>query len=145
MRAHVTSHPRIVRFFREFFGYPMATKVFKDPERGAGIYQNPDRGTAGTPGFLVNEADRVVDHILQKDRDVFATLLTTDEFIVYYNREPADWPRNYRRVEKKSGPRSRIHKVEDRAGQSHSGKSHAAAQHSSRLSQFPKSWPAPEA
>ncbi|MFN0074968.1 MAG: DUF1588 domain-containing protein [Prosthecobacter sp.] len=89
MRAHVTSHPRLVRFFRDFFGYPMATKVFKDPERGAGIYQNPDRGTAGTPGFLVNEADRVVDHILQKDRDVFATLLGTDEFIVYYNREPA--------------------------------------------------------
>ena len=89
MRAHVTSHPRIVRFFRDFFGYPMATKVFKDPERGADIYQNPDRGTAGTPGFLVNEADRIVDHILQKDRDVFAALLGTDEFIVYYNREPA--------------------------------------------------------
>ena len=98
MRAHVTSHPRIVRFFRDFFGYPMATKVFKDPERSGSIYQNPDRGTAGTPGFLVNEADRVVDHILQRDRDVFATLLGTDEFIVYYNREPtagraiiADW------------------------------------------------------
>ncbi len=88
MRAHVTSHPRIVRFFRDFFGYPMATKVFKDPERSGSIYQNPDRGTAGTPGFLVNEADRVVDHILQRDRDVFATLLGTDEFIVYYNREP---------------------------------------------------------
>jgi mono/diheme cytochrome c family protein len=90
MQAHVASHPRIVRFFRDFFGYPMATKVFKDPERGGGIYQNPERGTAGTPGFLVNEADRVVDLILQKDRDVFATLLTTDEFIVYYNRTPEE-------------------------------------------------------
>ena len=79
LRAQVTSHPRIVRFFRDFFGYPMATKVFKDPERGAGIYQNPDRGTAGTPGFLVNEADRVVEAILQQDKDVFATLLTTDQ------------------------------------------------------------------
>ena len=88
MRAHVTSHPRINRFFRDFFGYPMATKVFKDPERGAGIYQNPDRGTAGTPGFLVNEADRVVDAILQQDKDVFATLLTTDRYIVYYDRAP---------------------------------------------------------
>ena len=88
MRAHVTSHPRIVRFFRDFFGYPMATRVFKDPERVGGIYQNPDRGTAGTPGFLVNEADRLVDHILQKDRDVFATLLTTDEFFVYYDKTP---------------------------------------------------------
>lgn len=88
LTAHSTTHPRIVRFFREFFGYPMATKVFKDPERGLGIYQNPDRGTAGTPGFMVDEADRVVDLIVQRDRDVFATLLTTDEFIVYYNKDP---------------------------------------------------------
>lgn len=88
LRSHVTSHPRINRFFREFFGYPMATKVFKDPERGLGIYQNPDRGTAGTPGFLVDEADRVVDAILQQDKDVFATLLTTDRYIVYYDKTP---------------------------------------------------------
>ncbi len=84
----VVSHPRINRFFREFFGYPMATKIFKDPERGFGIYQNPDRGTTGTPGFLVNEADRVVESILQQDKDVFATLLTTDRYIVYYDRTP---------------------------------------------------------
>lgn len=87
MRASVTSHPRLVRFFRDFFGYPMATRVFKDPERGQGIYQNPDRGTAGSPGFLVDEADRIVEHVLKRDRDVFATLLTTDEFFVYHNRD----------------------------------------------------------
>ena len=84
----VVSHPRINRFFREFFGYPMATRVFKDPERGLGIYQNPDRGTTGTPGFLVNEADRLIETILQQDKDVFATLLTTDRYIVYYDRAP---------------------------------------------------------
>ena len=84
----VVSHPRINRFFREFFGYPMATRVFKDPERGLGIYQNPDRGTTGTPGFLVNEADRLVESILQQDKDVFATLLNTDRYIVYYDRAP---------------------------------------------------------
>lgn len=84
----VVSHPRINRFFREFFGYPMATRVFKDPERGFGIYQNPDRGTTGTPGFLVNEADRLVETILQQDKDVFATLLTTDRYIVYYDKSP---------------------------------------------------------
>ncbi len=84
----VVSHPRINRFFREFFGYPMATRVFKDPERGLGIYQNPDRGTTGTPGFLVNEADRLVETILQQDKDVFATLLTTDRYIVYYDKSP---------------------------------------------------------
>jgi len=84
----VVSHPRINRFFREFFGYPMATRVFKDPERGLGIYQNPDRGTTGTPGFLVNEADRLVESILQQDKDVFTALLTTDRYIVYFDRTP---------------------------------------------------------
>ncbi|MEC9043464.1 MAG: DUF1592 domain-containing protein, partial [Verrucomicrobiota bacterium] len=33
MRSHETSHPKIVRFFREFFGYPLAAKIFKDTER----------------------------------------------------------------------------------------------------------------
>lgn len=86
----VVSHPRINRFFRDFFGYPMAMKIFKDPERAGGIYQNPDRGTTGTPGFLVNEADRLVDTILQKDKDVFAALLTTDRYIVYYDKSPEE-------------------------------------------------------
>lgn len=86
----VVSHPRINRFFREFFGYPAATKVFKDPERGANIFQNPDRGSTGTPGFLVNEADRLVDAVLQQDKDVFARLLTTDRYIVYYNKTPEE-------------------------------------------------------
>ncbi len=86
----VVSHPRINRFFRDFFGYPMAMKIFKDPERAEGIYQNPDRGTTGTPGFLVNEADRLVNMVLQKDKDVFATLLTTDRYIVYYDKTPEE-------------------------------------------------------
>lgn len=89
LKAHETSHPRIVRFFREFFGYPNATKVFKDSERIGGIYQNPDRGTAGSPGFVIDEADRVVEHILRKDRNVFENLLTTDEFFVYHNKDNA--------------------------------------------------------
>ncbi len=76
-----------MRFFREFFGYPNATKVFKDSERVAGIYQNPDRGTAGSPGFVIDEADRVVEHIVRKDRNVFESLLTTDEFFVYHNKD----------------------------------------------------------
>lgn len=84
--SHVVSHPKIVRFFREFFGYPNATKVFKDRERSGGLYANPDRGTLGTPGFLVDEADRFVDWHLRKDKDIFENLLTSDEFFVYHNR-----------------------------------------------------------
>ncbi len=87
--THNASHPKIVRFFREFFGYPMATKVFKDVERVKGVYQNPDRGTLGAPGFLVDEADRVVDRIIQADRNVFQELLTTDQYFVYHNKDNA--------------------------------------------------------
>lgn len=85
-KSPVTSHPRINRFFREFFGYPGAAKVFKDPERSNGYYRNPRRGTLATPGFLVNEADRIIDWHLQKDHDVFNRILTSDEFYVYHDR-----------------------------------------------------------
>lgn len=79
-----TSHPRIIRFFRDFFGYPNAVKVFKDKPRSGGYYDNPDRGSAGTPGHLVREADMLVDWHVQKDQQVFETLLTTDQFFVYH-------------------------------------------------------------
>lgn len=85
-RSNVTSHPRIVRFFREFFGYPGATKVFKDPPRSGGVYRNPGRGTSATPGRLILETDRIVTRIVEADSDVFETLLTSDEFFVYHDR-----------------------------------------------------------
>ena len=81
------AHPRIVGFFRDFFGYPLAVKVFKDTERIGGVYQNPDRGSLHAPGFLVDEADRVVALHVEKDRNVFGNLLTTDEFFVYHNKD----------------------------------------------------------
>jgi len=82
-----TPHPKIVRFFREFFGYPLALRVFKDIERSDGIYRVPDRGTGGTPGFLIVEADRVVARAVEMDRSVFETLLTTDQYFVYHNMD----------------------------------------------------------
>ena len=87
MRTHESTHPKLVRFFREFFGYPNATKIFKDIPRSDGFWQNPSRGTAGSPGFLVKEADRVVDWVLSKDEDVFAQLLTTEDYFVYHNKD----------------------------------------------------------
>ncbi|MDG2127858.1 MAG: DUF1588 domain-containing protein [Fuerstiella sp.] len=87
MQSHVTTHPKLVRFFREFFGYPGAVRVFKDQKRSDGYYQNPSRGTAGTPGFLIKEADRIVDLHLQRDKAVFENLLTTDEFFVYHDKD----------------------------------------------------------
>ncbi|BCX46329.1 hypothetical protein HAHE_02370 [Haloferula helveola] len=86
-KSNETAHPKIIRFFREFFGYPASLRVFKDGARSEGKYSNPDRGTQGTPGWLTLEADRIVTWHVEKDRDVFKTLLTSDEFFVYHNME----------------------------------------------------------
>lgn len=84
LNASVTNQPiRKLRFFREFFGYPKAMEVFKDDARfGAGVHE-------ATVSRLVDEADLLVEHILQKDRNVFETLLTTEEFYVYHNGDNA--------------------------------------------------------
>ena len=107
MRSHETSHPKIVRFFREFFGYPKAAKIFKDIERSDGYYQNPGRGTLGTPGFLIKEADRVVDWYWKKDENVFENLLTSEEYFVYHDKDNetghkiiAEWTQAYERLKK---------------------------------------------
>ena len=84
MRSHKVSHPKINRFFREFFGYPNSMKVFKDVARSDGAFMNTARGYSGTAGYLTNEADRVVDDILREDRNVFEELLTTDRFYVLH-------------------------------------------------------------
>lgn len=88
-QSNETSHPRLVRFFREFFGYPLALRVFKDSSRSEGRYANPKRGTLGTPGWLVVEADRIVTRHVENDRDVFENLLTFDEFYVYHDKDNA--------------------------------------------------------
>lgn len=82
------SHPRLIHFFRDFFGYTNALRVFKDSPRSGGFYINPNRGDTQTPGRLVTEADLVVAHVVQKDENVFENLLTTDEFFVYRHLEP---------------------------------------------------------
>lgn len=86
-RSNETSHPRTVRFFRDFFGYPGALKVFKDSGRSDGKYMNPDRGSQGTPGWLILEADRIVTRHVEKDENVFENLLTFDEFFVYHDKD----------------------------------------------------------
>lgn len=90
--SHLVTHPRIMRFFREFFGYPNAPKVFKDIERSQGVYANADRGTLGTSGFLVDEADKIVAWCVEKDQNVFETLLTTDQYFMFHNAESVKAP-----------------------------------------------------
>jgi Protein of unknown function (DUF1588)/Protein of unknown function (DUF1592)/Protein of unknown function (DUF1585)/Planctomycete cytochrome C len=76
------SHSKPVRFFREFFGYPLALKVFKDVRRSNGYYRVPDRNSTQTPGHLVREADQLIHWYLQRDQQVFESLLTGDRFFV---------------------------------------------------------------
>lgn len=87
IQSHVTAHPKFARFFREFFGYPGALKVFKDSPRSGGYYQNPDRGHTGSPGWMIHEADELVVWCLNQDKRVFEQLLTTDRFFVYHNMD----------------------------------------------------------
>lgn len=138
LRSHVSTHPKLVRFFREFFGYPQALKVFKDINRSDGVYHNPGRGTAATPGFLVDEADKLVDYHLQKDRNLFENLLTTDKFFVYdyYDRKKSrqiiagwksvyeklketDWRKNPAKVGEEHKDFLKQHRIEIKRGRRH--------------------------
>lgn len=79
LTASVTNTPiRKLRFFREFFGYPLMLPIFKDNKRFGGNYDN-------AKGRLVGEADRLVDHILQQDQNVIEKLLTTEDFYVFHS------------------------------------------------------------
>ena len=80
----MTDQPiRKLRFFRDFFGYPKALKVFKDDSRfGAGRHEP-------AVSRLIEEADMLVEHILEKDKNVFEELLTTDKFYVFHNGDNA--------------------------------------------------------
>lgn len=75
-----TAKTRILRFFREYFGYDTATEVFKEAN-GGGV-------SLGHPGHdartLVEDTDRLVEHILAKDKAVLRELLTTNQSFVAY-------------------------------------------------------------
>lgn len=80
LNSSVTNQPiRKLRFFRDFFGYPKALKVFKDDSRfGAGRHEQ-------AVSRLIEEADMLVEHLLEKDERVFEELLTTDKFYIFHN------------------------------------------------------------
>jgi hypothetical protein len=79
-RENVTNMPiRELRFFREFFGYPKSITIFKDEKR-FGL----DRLGSAT-ARLLGEADQLVAHFLENDRNVFEELLTTEKFYVFHD------------------------------------------------------------
>lgn len=65
-------NPRLLRFFQEFFGYTKGDLVFKDEARNSHHF----------PKNLIRDADFLILHIIEQDKKVLETLLTTDRFIV---------------------------------------------------------------
>jgi len=66
--------PRLLGFFREYFGYDAALDVFKDRPDDH-IYR---------PNVFVSDTDRLILSILADDKDVFRELLTTKKSFVNY-------------------------------------------------------------
>ncbi len=66
---------RLLQFFQEYFDYQKAEDVFKDQIEGHKHW---------APA-LVYDLDALVMHTLKKDRQVFKTLLTTRDYLIYVN------------------------------------------------------------
>lgn len=80
--------PRILRFFRDYFGYIKTRKIFKENDRFEGVY-NPRKPVSYkfvwcAVGTIIDDADNFVKHILKQDKDVFRRLLTSNEFFASY-------------------------------------------------------------
>jgi mono/diheme cytochrome c family protein len=73
-----TGNPRILQFFREYFDYPHAMEVFKNP---------PKRGSH-LPHMLTTDLDLLIEHVVEQDQDVLFQLLTTNEYFVDCRRDP---------------------------------------------------------
>lgn len=87
--------PRVLQFFREYFDYDTAGPVCKDTKalKSAGggdeksYYRNMYSMTAST--------DRLIELILEEDKNVLRELLTTDRVVVSTPKNPRDSPARF--------------------------------------------------
>ena len=75
--------PRILRFFQEYFDYHRAPLICKDTDSLKAVEVH-DTGNQYNlkMNYLVSETDRLIEYILESDRDVLRELLTTNECVV---------------------------------------------------------------
>ncbi|MDQ3621047.1 MAG: DUF1588 domain-containing protein [Verrucomicrobiota bacterium] len=59
--------PRVLGFFREYFGYDHAAEIFKD--KPADVLHSPRT--------MISDTDQLILHIVEQDKDVLRELLTT--------------------------------------------------------------------
>jgi hypothetical protein len=95
--------PRILRFFQEFFGYHKAGAVFKG-DRGSRAFHARQ---------IVKDADTLVMHIVNNDRDVLKELLTTDRFFFVWPGSDAEYKKRIEYISKRlegKNPKERNYK-----------------------------------
>ena len=69
--------PRIQRFFDEYFGFHRAGTVFKDNDR-----RREEKIQQWNTDMLIHDARMLIEHVLKKDKDVIAELLTTNQYFI---------------------------------------------------------------
>ena len=69
--------PRVQRFFDEYFGFHRAGTVFKDNDR-----RNAEKIQQWNTDMLIHDARMLIEHVLKKDKDVIAELLTTNQYFI---------------------------------------------------------------
>ena len=108
-----TQKPRILRFFREYFGYARALEVFKEQKA------NPEHDAK----ILVEDTDRLIEYILEKDENVLYELLTTNKsFVAHRIAADTKKKREAERIkfekEKKKNPEKYKNKTPRKIGRS---------------------------
>jgi hypothetical protein len=78
-----TPNPRILQFFREFFGYYKAREVFKDVDKFK-QREGFKQFISGSASRFEYDTDSLVRHILSADKNVLYELLTTNKVVASY-------------------------------------------------------------
>ncbi len=73
--------PRVLQFFREYFDYDRAGRICKDDAALSEATGGAPRDYVSDMFAMVQSTDRLVERILEEDRDVLRELLTTDRAV----------------------------------------------------------------
>lgn len=109
--------PRVLQFFREYFDYDRAGKVCKDSRALVSAGGNPRRYYQAMFGMTAH-TDRLIELILEEDKNVLSELLTTNrvvfdpaqdadyfgEFVGRKGKKAVSQPKNNKRKRNQSSP-----------------------------------------